>query len=81
MAAGAVALTNVNLIISLALSGLNSILTLVGEIKSQGGLTDDQILAHAESVTEKNSQLYLTLLAALANAPAPPAAPPANPPA
>lgn len=57
-------------IVNEALAGLNAVLNIIQSIRGQGGLSDDQILAAAESMTAANDQLFATLKAALAN-PAP----------
>ena len=62
-------------IANLALVLFQQILALIQQIKGQGGLTDDQILAAAQQATAGNDQAYATLKAALvaAGAVAPPA--------
>lgn len=52
-------------IVNLALVALNGILSLIGEVRSQGGLTDDQILAQAQQITAGNDQAYAAIVAAL----------------
>jgi hypothetical protein len=72
-------------IVNIALGILNTILGFIAQIKSQGGLTDDQILAEAQTVTASNDAAYAALKQALtgagivsqmANPPAPAAKPP-----
>ena len=41
--------TDYTAIITLALQGLNASLALIAELKAQSGMTDDQLLALAES--------------------------------
>ncbi len=55
--------------VNLALVGLNAILQLISNIKSQGGLTDDQITAQAQTVTAGNDTAYAQLVAALSALP------------
>jgi hypothetical protein len=63
-------------IVNLALLGLDAILKIIAQVKSQGGMTDDQILAQAQQLTSANDALYNTLIATLdAAGPASPAAP------
>jgi hypothetical protein len=59
-------------LVNLALVALNGVLELIASIKSQGGLTDDQILEAAQQVTAGNDAAYNALVAALK--PIPPAA-------
>lgn len=56
-------------VVNLALVGLNAILQLISNIKSQGGLTDDQIAAQAQTVTAGNDTAYAQLVAALSALP------------
>jgi hypothetical protein len=65
-----------NLLIQLALGGLNAIVSLIAEIKSQHGLTDDQIAAEVQKLTGDNDTMYQQMIAALALKPSP-SAPPA----
>lgn len=51
--------------INLALVALQAVLNLIGEIKSQSGATDDQILAQAQTITAGNDAAYAALVAAL----------------
>lgn len=51
--------------INLALVALQAVLQLVAQIKSQSGMTDDQILASAQSVAQGNDSAYTALKAAL----------------
>ena len=52
-------------IVNLALVALQGILSLIEEIKGQGGLTDDQIMAQAQTITAGNDKAYQAMLAAL----------------
>lgn len=52
-------------IVNLALIALQGVLALIAEIKSQGGLSDDQILAAAKTASAGNDTLYASLIAAL----------------
>jgi len=54
-----------NALIQLALAALNAILSVIGQIKSQGGLTDDQIAAQVQTLTQGNDQAYAAMIAAL----------------
>jgi hypothetical protein len=56
-------------IVNLALAVLNQVLALIAQIKGQGGLTDDQILAEAQKVASGNDAAYAALVAALKAAP------------
>jgi hypothetical protein len=60
-------------IINEALAALNGILNIIATLKSQGGLTDDQILAAAATQQGANADQIKTLLANL-----PAATPPAS---
>lgn len=51
--------------VNLALIALQAVLQLITQIKSQSGLTDDQILAEAQNVSGANDTLYATLKATL----------------
>ncbi len=51
--------------VNLALVALNGILQLIGNIKGQGGLTDDQIAAQVATVTAGNDTAYTAMMAAL----------------
>lgn len=55
-------------IVNIALGILNTILGFIAQIKAQGGLTDDQILAEAQTVTASNDAAYATLKQALTGA-------------
>lgn len=57
-------------ILVIALTALNGILNLIHEVRSQSGMTDDQILAQAQTITGANDKLYATLKAALTTPPA-----------
>lgn len=50
---------------NLALIALNGVLRLIAELKSQGGLSDDQILDQAKQITAGNDQTYAALVAVL----------------
>jgi hypothetical protein len=52
-------------VVNLALVILNAGLNLLAHIRSQGGLTDDQILAQAQATTGENSSLIQKYLASL----------------
>lgn len=54
--------------VNLALIALQAVLQLVAEIKSQSGMTDDQILASAQQVAQGNDASYAALKAALSPA-------------
>lgn len=54
-----------NAIVSAALLALKAVLGVIAEVKGQSGLTDDQILAQAQTLAGDNDQLYATLTAAL----------------
>ena len=56
-------------IMALALQGLNAILSLIGSIRSQSGMTDADILAAAQATVGANDTLYATLKAHLATLP------------
>ena len=62
-----------NAIVNLALIALNGILQLIASVKGQSGITDDQIAAQVQSVTQGNDAAYAAIMAAL-NPPKPPAA-------
>jgi hypothetical protein len=62
-----------------ALAALNAVLNVINALRGQGGLTDDQILAQAQTTVNANDQFYQTVVTALK--PAPPPAPPAVAPA
>lgn len=51
--------------VNLALTGLQAILGLIAELKSQHGLTDDAILAQAQQLTAGNDAAYAALVKAL----------------
>jgi hypothetical protein len=67
---------NPQAIINLALIGLNAALGLIAQVRGQAGVTDDAILASAQSMVGANDQLYDTILAALKQPPPTPPAPP-----
>jgi len=52
-------------IISLAFEAINAGIKLVAEVKTSGGMTTDQIIAHAQQQFPQNDQLYATLKASL----------------
>lgn len=56
---------DVTAITNLVLLALQAVLNVISSIKAQSGLTDDQILAQAQSLTGANDTLYATLKAAL----------------
>jgi hypothetical protein len=60
-----------NTIVQLALLVLQQVLNLIGEIRGQGGLTDDQIAAQVATITQGNDAAYAQIMAALATLPAP----------
>ncbi|HVI10517.1 MAG TPA: hypothetical protein VND65_19670 [Candidatus Binatia bacterium] len=68
-----------NAIIQLALAGLNAIVGVIAEIKSQHGMTDDQIAAEVQKITGDNDLTYQQMIAALGLKPTPPAAPATTP--
>lgn len=51
--------------INLSLIVLQNVLALIAEIKTQNGLSDDQILAQAQALSGANDTLYATLQASL----------------
>jgi len=51
--------------VNLGLMALQAILNLIGQLKAQHGLTDDQILAQAKQVTAGNDEAYAKMVAAL----------------
>jgi len=51
--------------VQLALTVLQQILALIAELKTQHGLTDDQILAQAQTLTAGNDAAYAALVKAL----------------
>lgn len=55
--------------VNLALVALQAVLQLIAQIKSQSGLTDDQILSEAQQVTAGNDAAYTALKNALTAAP------------
>lgn len=57
---------------NLALLALQAVLNVIAELRSQGGLTDDQILAQAKTIAQGNDALYASLVATL-TPPVPPA--------
>lgn len=61
-----------NALVNLALVALNAVLGVIAQIKSQGGLTDDQIAANVQTLTQGNDTAYTSIMAAL-NIPTTPA--------
>ena len=51
--------------IQLGLFALKSILGLIASLRAQHGMTNDQIMAHAKTVTAGNDEQYQQLVAAL----------------
>jgi hypothetical protein len=51
--------------VSLGLSLLGQVLSFISSVKSQGGLTDDQILEQAQKITAGNDAAYQQLVSAL----------------
>jgi hypothetical protein len=51
--------------VNLALVLLNTLLNYIGQLRAQGGLTDDALAAQVQSVTQKNDVAYAALMAAL----------------
>lgn len=58
-----------NALVNLALVALNGILALIGEIRGQGGVTDDQIAAQVQQITQGNDAAYAAIMNALNPAP------------
>ena len=56
-------------LVQLILGLINGGLAVLGEVRAQGGLTDDQIADHVQTVTAGNDKQYDTLMAALAALP------------
>lgn len=56
---------NPTILVNLALTLLNQVLAMVAQIKSQSGLTDNQILAEAQKIAAGNDTVYTALVAAL----------------
>jgi hypothetical protein len=54
--------------VNLALAVLAQVLALISELKSSSGMTDDQILAEAQTICAGNDQAYLAIKAALVQA-------------
>ena len=54
-----------NAIVNLALIALNGILQLIGQVRGQGGVTDDQIAAQVQTITQGNDAAYTQIMAAL----------------
>ena len=52
-------------IVNEALAAFQAVLAIIGAIRGSGGLTDDQILAAAETQCGKNSATYAALVAHL----------------
>lgn len=55
-------------ILNLALAALKGVLAVIAEIKGQGGLSDDQIAAAAQTAAAGNDTLYAQIMSSL-NAP------------
>jgi hypothetical protein len=51
--------------VNLALMLLNTLLGYIGQLRSQGGLTDDALAAQVKKVTQDNDDAYAALMAAL----------------
>lgn len=62
-----------NAIVNLGLVALNAVLGLISQVKSQGGVSDDQIAANVQALTQGNDAAYTAIMAALKATP-PPAA-------
>ena len=58
--------------VNLALQLLNWLLGFIASVRAQGGLTDDQLAAQVQTVTQGNDAAYAAMMAALN--PPPPAA-------
>lgn len=56
---------NPTILVNLALTLLNQVLAMIAQIKSQSGLTDNQILAEAQKIAAGNDTVYTALVAAL----------------
>jgi hypothetical protein len=54
-----------NAIVNLALIALNGILSLIGTIRGQGGVSDDVIAAQVQTITKGNDDAYDSMIAAL----------------
>jgi hypothetical protein len=54
-----------NVIAQAALLALDGILKVIAQIRAQGGLTDDEIMAHAQASIPANSDLIKGYLASL----------------
>jgi hypothetical protein len=57
---------DLNKAVALALQALQIAMQIITELKNQSGMTNDEILAHAQNVTAGNDELYRTLKATLA---------------
>ena len=68
-------------IAALIVSLVEDVVNVINELKGQSGITDDQILAAAQTAAAGNDQLYQAILARLAGTAAAPAAPSADAPA
>lgn len=51
--------------VSLGLAALNAVIDVINALKAQGGLSDDQILASAKTITAGNDAAYTQLKSAL----------------
>ena len=58
-------------IVNLAMLALQAVLNVIAEIRGQAGLTDDQIMAAAQTAAKGNDALYQQLIAALGIPPPP----------
>jgi hypothetical protein len=56
---------NEQAIVNAALLALQGILSVIGEIRGQGGVTDDQIAAQVQTLTQGNDQAYAAMMAVL----------------
>lgn len=56
-------------IVNLALLALQAILNVINQIKSSGGMTDDQIAAQVQVITQGNDAAYAQIIAALGQPP------------
>jgi len=55
--------------VNLALMLLNTLLSYIASIRGQGGLTDDQLAAQVQTVTQGNDAAYQALMNALGQSP------------
>jgi hypothetical protein len=54
---------NPNVIVNLALTALNEILSIISHIRAQGGMTTEQIAAQADQLDLANKEAIKSLLA------------------